>query len=435
MLLLLLYFIYLWTVFFTVGTVFKRCLWGTAVSVINILIGGIALSLFFFSMVAFLMPLDGIGMTIYNLCVVLIFWANRKFIYEKHIAIISALQKEPISRKKSYAALIVMVLAVSAMPPFLIDNDTYYIQSIQWLNQFEYTKGLANLHPFLGQMSAWHVLEAGLNVHWMGKTTNDLNGFLFLIIVGSALKSTFNQDRGSALLLLVASGLLFFVSSPSPDLPILVVSAYLAVKMLNENQDYYRDQSVGIVLVLAMLFLIKITMLPLFGLLFLLKYNRKNRYKMVVIVATTLLIWIFKNYLISGWMFYPFPYWQANEIWTLPTEFYRFEAATDQKGFVRSIGTSFWIVLTIGLTVLAWVFLTSKSRVKNILMTIAMIQVMLVVVSNTSIRLALPGIMILGLVVGSLTCFEKFQSKLKFVPVLAFFSWICVFIVLNFKTL
>ncbi|MFY8188987.1 MAG: LIC_10190 family membrane protein [Flavobacterium sp.] len=433
MLLLLFYFIYLWTVFFAVGTAFKRCLWGTAVSVINILIGGIAVSLFFFSTVAFLMPLDGTAMALYNFFVILIFWANRKFISDKHKAIISTLRKEPISRKISYAALMVMVLAVSAMPPFLIDNETYYIQSIQWLNQLGYTKGLANLHPFLGQMSAWHVLEAGLNVHWIEKTTNDLNGFLFLIVVGSALKSTFNQERVNALLLMMSPLLLFFVSSPSPDLPILLGSAYLAVKMLNENQDYYRDQSVGMALVLAMLFLMKITILPLLGLLFLLSYNNKNRYKMGAIAAIAGLVWMVKNYIISGWMLYPFPFWQANEMWTLPNEFYRFEVAVQQVGFLQRIGPSFWILLT-GVFASVWVFLTSKSRVKNILILLATMQVGMVVASNASVRLALPGIMIWVLVIGSLFSFEKHKSKLKFVPMLVCIVGLCVFGLLNFKS-
>ena len=43
----------------------------------------------------------------------------------------------------------ILILAHCASPPFLIDNESYYIQTIKWLNEYGFVKGLVNLHLFL----------------------------------------------------------------------------------------------------------------------------------------------------------------------------------------------------------------------------------------------------------------------------------------------
>ncbi len=42
-----------------------------------------------------------------------------------------------------------LILAQSATLPFIIDNESYYIQTIKWLTEYGFVKGLANLRLFL----------------------------------------------------------------------------------------------------------------------------------------------------------------------------------------------------------------------------------------------------------------------------------------------
>ena len=76
-----------------------------------------------------------------------------------------------------------VVLMLSSSGSNLPDNESYYIQTVKWANEHGFVKGLINIHPFLGQFSGWHILQAGFNLHTPSFTYNDLNGLFFLIFV------------------------------------------------------------------------------------------------------------------------------------------------------------------------------------------------------------------------------------------------------------
>lgn len=285
------------------------------------------------------------------------------------------------------------------MPPFLIDNETYYIQSIQWLNQFGYTKGVANLHPLLGQMSAWHVLEAGLNLQWNGSTTNDLNGFLYFVVVGYALKSAFSLRAFSLPLLIIAPFFLIFVSSPSPDLPVLLCVSFITTAVLEHKYNKQKER-IFIALIIAMLFLIKVTIAPLLGMLFFLPFKKRDGYVIGTFALATSVIWILKNYIISGWLFYPFPWWQVNQKWSLPIEYYRFENAV-AKPVLSQMEDVLLLIVLIGVLYALIYYLIQKCKVKQALIVLAVSQIFIVWITNASLRLALPGVLIVIIVAGS----------------------------------
>nr|MBP6557864.1 hypothetical protein [Flavobacterium sp.] len=76
----------------------------------------------------------------------------------------------------------VLILAQSAAQPFLVDNETYYIQTIKWLNEHGFVPGLANLHLFLGQTSGWHITQSVYSFSLLYDNFNDLNGYLLLMV-------------------------------------------------------------------------------------------------------------------------------------------------------------------------------------------------------------------------------------------------------------
>jgi len=71
----------------------------------------------------------------------------------------------------------VLILNHCSQSPLLIDNETYYIQTIKWLNEYGFVKGLANLHVFLGQTSGWHIAQSVFNFSFLYANFNDLSGY------------------------------------------------------------------------------------------------------------------------------------------------------------------------------------------------------------------------------------------------------------------
>ena len=62
-----------------------------------------------------------------------------------------------LSLKIALLFIFILILAQCASIPYIIDNESYYIQTIKWINEYGLVKGVANLHLFLGQTSGWHI--------------------------------------------------------------------------------------------------------------------------------------------------------------------------------------------------------------------------------------------------------------------------------------
>ena len=77
------------------------------------------------------------------------------FIFTNHSLIINYLTlfKQEFQKTSNFvkiilAVILVLILAQSASAPSLLDNESYYIQTIAWLNEFGLVNGLINLHLF-----------------------------------------------------------------------------------------------------------------------------------------------------------------------------------------------------------------------------------------------------------------------------------------------
>lgn len=62
-----------------------------------------------------------------------------------------------------------LIIAQCASIPYVIDNESYYIQTIKWLNEYGFVKGLVNLHLFYGQMSGWHIVQSAFNFSFISQ--------------------------------------------------------------------------------------------------------------------------------------------------------------------------------------------------------------------------------------------------------------------------
>jgi hypothetical protein len=218
--------------------------------------------------------------------------------------------------------LFIIALKTSSDVPFLIDNESYYIQSIKWINEYGLVKGLANLHLFLGQMSPFHILQAGFNFNFISNQFNDLNGFV-LVICSYYFMQEMERQRQQKQLHWIGFVVLFtilfqqFVSQPSPDLILLLVSQIILYIFLEQSHSTSSFRTA--LLLFALIVFIKITILP-FGLLFIYwAYTLKKEYAYSVVVLSVIgVLFVLKNSIITGYPLFPFPQFALDVHWRLP---------------------------------------------------------------------------------------------------------------------
>lgn len=211
----------------------------------------------------------------------------------------------------------ILIIAQCAAVPYVIDNESYYIQTIKWLNEYGFVKGLANLHIFFGQNSGWHVAQSAFNFSFLYKNFNDLSGFCLLlgnIFAIFKLNAHFENQNKSYLivgLLPLANMLLFqFISAPSPDLPVYILSFIAFFYFL----EYYKLGTSNKFTTIALLSLfilyikptaIALLVLPLLFLIQNFKILKPKLFPSYVFGLLILALFITKNTIITGYPFYP----------------------------------------------------------------------------------------------------------------------------------
>jgi hypothetical protein len=137
-----------------------------------------------------------------------------------------------------------MIVAQCSSIPYVIDNESYYIQTIKWINEYGFVKGIVNLHFFLGQTSGWHITQSVFNFSFLYSNFNDLSGFVMLLGAVFSIQKLdeFSQNKNSNYLLIglfpISSIFLFqFISAPSPDIPVYVLSFIIFFYFLENFKD------------------------------------------------------------------------------------------------------------------------------------------------------------------------------------------------------
>jgi hypothetical protein len=226
------------------------------------------------------------------------------------------------------STLIFFIILISsafkcAQSPFILDNESYYIQTIKWLNEYGFVKGLANLNIAFGQTSGWHILQAGFNFSFISNRFNDLNGFL-LVICSFYFLTLFNENykanntfHWSVFILLFNVLTYQFINSPSPDLAILLIGEIIFINFLKEQLP---DQEIKTTLILFLfLCFIKITIAPIGLLIFYLIY--KDKKQTVFFLCSGLvfgILWVLKNTILTGFPFYSFSFLPYPCDWIVP---------------------------------------------------------------------------------------------------------------------
>ena len=177
--------------------------------------------------------------------------------------------------------ILIFSLFKCAQFPFIIDNESYYLQTIKWVNEYGFVKGLGNLHIFLAQNSPFHVLQAGFNFNFLTDRINDLNGFILVLSSGffiTEFEKKYLQSFDIHWIgLVVVFNILFFqfVNAPSPDLLVVLLSQVIFYIYLENDIDLSNFKI--LIIFFLFLFFIKITIAPIgLLLLFILVKDRKR---------------------------------------------------------------------------------------------------------------------------------------------------------------
>ncbi|MFB9107587.1 LIC_10190 family membrane protein [Flavobacterium gyeonganense] len=210
-----------------------------------------------------------------------------------------------------------LIIAQCSTAPFVIDNESYYIQTIKWLNEYGFVKGIANLHIYLGQTSGWHITQSIFNFSFLYKNFNDLSGFcLFLGSIFSVQKlNEFYQNKKTnyliiGLLPLFNVFLFQFISAPSPDIPVYVFSFVLFFYFLDNFKKTTTESFYLIVILVLFLIYIKNTtiafaIIPIILFLLHFKLLSKKLIKPVLLSVILLSLYIIKNMIICGGPVFP----------------------------------------------------------------------------------------------------------------------------------
>lgn len=315
MLLILLSWLYIFFTSLSFGIAFSKVLHIQRFNLVITSVLGLFSITVFASVCAFFGPIS-IIFHCFLLVISLLFWYNNKRTFNSILhSIKEQIHHYSFTVKILWTVSSFYILAQSATLPFIIDNESYYIQTIKWLNEYGFVKGLANLHLFLGQTSGWHITQSVYSFSFLYDRFNDLNGYCLLLgnlFAFQKLHAYFTNgnriDLVFGLFPLTYVFLFQFVSSPSPDLPIYIFGFLLFSEFLqNEN----KAESFSIISILALFaFFIKITavVLLLFPFVMIMrnfKVLSRELLKISCIGILVLVLFVSKNTMLSGYPLFP----------------------------------------------------------------------------------------------------------------------------------
>lgn len=135
------------------------------------------------------------------------------------------------SKKDSllFAAISLIILFSGSFYPYVLDHFGYYVPTIKWLRELGLVKGISNLDLTLGQMSVWHIFQAGFS--------NFTDPFLRINSVVLIMYTLYIIEKKSWIQLCFIPVLLLFCQSPSPDLPVIIFSLIILNEILKQNRQ------------------------------------------------------------------------------------------------------------------------------------------------------------------------------------------------------
>lgn len=204
---------------------------------------------------------------------------------------------------KFFFSVFLIILFFGSSFPFILDHFGYYVPTIKWISEVGLVKGISNLDLLLGQMSLWHIFQAGFS-HFA-------DPFLRINVLVLAVYLIYILEKKCWIHLLFLPVLFLFSQSPSPDLAVVIFSLIIL------NEVFLKDINTGHLFALSIfVFAIKPTMIwvPLFVFCYSILV-RKDHFKVLIFGIFVLFLFFFKNIWTFGFPVFPVQFLDFNVAW------------------------------------------------------------------------------------------------------------------------
>ncbi|HAI81402.1 MAG TPA: hypothetical protein DCL65_10285, partial [Chryseobacterium sp.] len=133
------------------------------------------------------------------------------------------------SVKISFWLPTLVAIFFASFAPFILDHFGYYVPTIKWIAEVGLVRGISNLDLLLGQMSVWHILQAGFS--------NFSDPCLRLNLVAAMAFLMYICEKKVWIHLVFLPFLLLFLQSPSPEFPAMVFSFIILTELFRGNRN------------------------------------------------------------------------------------------------------------------------------------------------------------------------------------------------------
>jgi hypothetical protein len=292
---------------------------------LGVVLIGLSFSTIYFSIISFWRPLD-----YYSLVPLIVISLLMPILLKKNYWI---LVHNLISRfKKGLHApylipavcLLVLLLCYLTLPPLNVDAPRYHYECIRWYEKYKVIPGLANVHGRFAFDPASFIIAGPYSLSDLsGQAIYPLNAVIISLLLFWLLARVI-RNRGSfagvayfAGLVILSRALFALITSTSSDLLMTVCIAYSLLRLFELLLS--REISVAKVAIPLIIVIFapvaKLSAYPvLFAIpffLYLLPHSEKRQSFVLVYVAFGIVLyvpWIIRNYIMSGYLVYPFPY-------------------------------------------------------------------------------------------------------------------------------
>lgn len=185
------------------------------------------------------------------------------------------------------------VIYAGSFYPYILDHFGYYIPTLKWLTEYGLIRGISNVDLTLGQMSVWHIFQAGFS--------NFSDPFLRINTLLLMIYSMYSIERKNWIHLCFLPVLMLFSQSPSPDLPVIIFSLIILNEIITGNKNSRLLFAFSV-----FVFTIKPTMIWLPVLVFLNSlFIFKSNFKPFLLGSLILFLFFIKNIWTFGYPVFP----------------------------------------------------------------------------------------------------------------------------------
>jgi len=205
------------------------------------------------------------------------------------------------------------------------DTLLYHLNAVKWGKLYAVVPGLANLHSRLGFNSSFFLFASLLDNLFMSDRSSHLALSLLTAVLSIQYLWIFNSSlkRELKLFCLLTLPLIVYsvafrqiIASLSPDFAMLILTLALCVQFLLNS----KKSSMIALLLATTLITVKFSAIAFVGLMILfLIFKYPELIKRVVVWGPFIMVpYLIRNYYLSGWLFYPLPFFKINTDWTVP---------------------------------------------------------------------------------------------------------------------